>query len=279
MVALNSDLQVHGVLAHFWTGKHNPLPTFHRHNEIELGFYIGPQLEHTIAGRNVQIPPNTFFMFWGGFSHRIDLWEPCDIWTLAIPLTEFLSWTIPHETFVHRLLHGALFSEPDPARAPFDEDAMRRWFADLHGGEHGEQRQELVLLEVQARVRRLAASLGDHTATTITGRGAPGRVAAMLQFVAEHYREDLSIADIAAAAKTNPSHAMEVFKQSCGMSIMQYVNDQRVSHARRMLVTTDAKILDVAMESGFGSVSQFYSVFQQVCNQTPRDYARTHRGK
>jgi transcriptional regulator GlxA family with amidase domain len=58
---------------------------------------------------------------------------------------------------------------------------------------------------------------------------------------------------------------------------MQNVNDQRITHARRMLATSEAKVLDVAMASGFGSVSQFYNVFRQICGQTPRDYAMNHR--
>ena len=50
-----------------------------------------------------------------------------------------------------------------------------------------------------------------------------------------------------------------------------------MAHARRLLVTTDAKVLDIAMRAGFGSVSQFYNVFSQVTGQTPRQYARLHR--
>jgi AraC-like DNA-binding protein len=74
----------------------------------------------------------------------------------------------------------------------------------------------------------------------------------------------------------HPGYAMEVFKHSCGMSIMQYVNDQRVAHARRMLASSDAKVLDIAMEAGCGSVSQFYNVFRQMTGQTPRQFTRSH---
>ena len=50
-----------------------------------------------------------------------------------------------------------------------------------------------------------------------------------------------------------------------------------VAHARRLLATTDAKVLDIAMQAGFGSASQFYNVFHQVAGQTPRQYASLHR--
>jgi len=39
-----------------------------------------------------------------------------------------------------------------------------------------------------------------------------------------------------------------------------------------MLATTDAKMIDVAMDSGFGSVSQFHALFKIRCGCTPRAY-------
>jgi transcriptional regulator GlxA family with amidase domain len=53
---------------------------------------------------------------------------------------------------------------------------------------------------------------------------------------------------------------------------MEYVTQYRLSHAQRLLATTDLKILDVALASGFGSASRFYQVFMAMCGLTPRDY-------
>lgn len=245
-------------------------------------------MAYTLAGRAVSIPPRRLCVFWGGFSHRIAQWERGDIWSLSIPLTLFLSWSLPRESFVFPLLHGELLHEAAPSRWESDLDLMQRWDFDLASGVAATRQkrqavrevlelQEVLLLEVQARLRRLALEAGN-SAGMPQPVVEPVRVARMLQFIAEHYREDeLSVSDIAAAAQTNPSYAMELFKESCGVSMMLYVNDQRVAHARRLLATTDLKTLDVAMDAGFGSLSQFHNVFRRVCGQTPREYARAHR--
>lgn len=271
-----SDFQIHGLLAHRWRGRQSSLTTFHRHNEVELNLLARGSRSYTIAGRTVSIRPRTMCLFWGGFPHRIAVWKNGDIWSLSIPLTVFLSWPLSRETFVYPLLHGELLYEADPSRWRHDQELMRRWHADLGAGATFEQ-QEVLLLEVQARLRRLAMESGHIRAVSEHGV-EPARVAKMLQFIAEHYAETgLTVREIAQAAQTNPSYAMESFKESCGVSMMRYVNDQRVAHARRLLATTDAKILDVAMAAGFGSLSQFHNVFIRVCSQTPREYARAHR--
>jgi len=69
-------------------------------------------------------------------------------------------------------------------------------------------------------------------------------------------------------------HADNSFHKACGISLMRYVNRQRVTHAQYLLASTDKKIIDVAMDSGFGSVSQFHHVFRGIAGASPREYAR-----
>jgi AraC-like DNA-binding protein len=44
-----------------------------------------------------------------------------------------------------------------------------------------------------------------------------------------------------------------------------------------MLVTSDAKVLKVAMEAGFGSLSRFNVAFRSLCGCSPREYRAIHR--
>lgn len=274
MLNLPADFQKHGMLAHHWTRPENPNENFHRHNEVELNLLCSGKMSQMIAGRTTPIPPRRLCVFWAGFSHRIVDWEPGEVWSQSVPLTDFLEWSLPQENFVHRLLHGDVLIEADENRWIYDLDMMQRWHADLHSS-HAVERQQIVLLEIRARLTRLAGST-DRATNSNEPRIEPGRMDQMLLFIARNYQEDLSVASIAESAGLTASYAMELFKQSTGMSIMQYVNDQRLSHARRMLATSNSKILDVAMQSGFGSASQFYNVFRKTCGETPRHYAKVN---
>ncbi len=268
-----SDFQVHGLFAHHWRAAQNSLPVFHRHNEIELNFLARGKLVYTIAGRTIPLPLRKLSLFWAGFSHRISAWQPrSEIWALSLPLTTFLTWNLPGKNFVHPLLHGELLHESCSGLARVDLAAMHRWYDDLHTA--NTPHREALLLEIHARLLRMATAVGTapaHTGSDIE----PARVDKMLQYAAAHYRDpDLSIHAIARHAGTNATYAMELFKKTCGVSLMQYVNDQRVTHAQRLLVTTQSKILDIAMDAGFGSLSQFHDVFRRVTGKTPREYAR-----
>jgi transcriptional regulator GlxA family with amidase domain len=52
----------------------------------------------------------------------------------------------------------------------------------------------------------------------------------------------------------------------------------RVSHAQRLLITTNQKITDIALESGFGSVAPFYAAFEKFGGgKTPTAFRQAHR--
>lgn len=54
-----------------------------------------------------------------------------------------------------------------------------------------------------------------------------------------------------------------------GISFHEYVTEKKMQHALFLLKTTDHKVIDVALESGFNSVSGFYSAFQKRFGTTP----------
>ena len=269
----SDHLENRGLHAHQHCGDANALGHFHRHNEIEINFLTHGKMVYNLGARVVPLPARALSVFWGGFSHRGVEWEPgSEILVSCIPLDMFLAWGLPREAFVHPLLHGEILCEPEPAAGDGDETSMRRWHADIRGSRL--LRREASLLEIRARLLRLADSANG---ARVRFDAAPGCVGKMLQCVAAHYNDPgLSVARIAEHAGVHPNYAMEVFKKTCGVSLMRYVSRQRVAHAQRLLGTTGAKVLDVAMEAGFGSISQFYHVFQTVIGSAPREYAKAH---
>jgi len=65
---------------------------------------------------------------------------------------------------------------------------------------------------------------------------------------------------------------MRLFRRSCGITLLDYVNMHRIWNAQRLLTTTTMKVNEVAKESGFSSPVRFYAVFRKIVGQTPRDY-------
>lgn len=147
------------------------------------------------------------------------------------------------------------------------------------------ERQRIVLLEMEALLRRTAATLPPYRRTPRPRRGrlpdAAGlnKAEQMAYFVALHYNRALSMSEIARAVRLHPNYAMTLFKTVFGTTLGDYVTHHRVSHAQRLLVSTDQKILAVALELGFGSVSRFNAALRRACGQSPRQYRAAHRGE
>ena len=130
------------------------------------------------------------------------------------------------------------------------------------------------LLEVEARLRRIGQPLPSHPSlpTQQMMTRLPRSVEAMIGFITEHYREPLQLGQIAQAVGLHPGYATDLFRTTLGITIMDYLAQQRVAHTQRLLATTDQTVLSVAMEAGFTSVSRFYATFQKITGLSPRAY-------
>jgi len=270
--------RVHQLFAFHYKGRDNRLPDFHFHNEMEINFLSRGEVVYNYGGRAASLPQRKLALFWGGVSHRFESWKPgSEIWSVHIPLGLFLSWGLPNE-FVHQMLRGGFIHTPDPASARADAEAVRRWHADTQEapGEDSSPRLAALLLELQARVVRLA--FDSQKTPAATHDGAPNsNINRMLREIANHFRDPgLDIARIARHTGLTPNHANAIFRKACGTTLMRYVNQQRVHHAQCLIAAGGAKVLDIALEAGFGSASQFYHVFREVTGASPREHMRTH---
>ena len=70
---------------------------------------------------------------------------------------------------------------------------------------------------------------------------------------------------------------MGAFKKSLGQSIVSYLNQLRLHHAKVALIDNNEKVITIALDSGFGSLSRFYEVFIADTGKTPQQFRRDHK--
>lgn len=103
------------------------------------------------------------------------------------------------------------------------------------------------------------------------------RTNAALRFIDRSYRESISIADIAAAAYMSSSHISRVFKRETGMTINEYLNMRRITHAKN-LIMEGKKATAVYLDCGFSDYSTFYRNFTRFVGMTPEAFRRSQDG-
>ena len=96
----------------------------------------------------------------------------------------------------------------------------------------------------------------------------------VLQYIAENFREELTIEQLAGLAHLSKSYFMGLFKSSAGVSAIEYINQLRVRYACEALRATEKTIAETAYECGFRNLSNFNKQFRRIVGCTPNEYRR-----
>jgi len=238
----------------------------HSHTEIEINLLLEGEIVYAHRDRMVRLEPGRFAIFWAAIPHQlVERPAACDFCIFTIPLETFLGWKLP-PPFVQDLLAGEMIVEADASNAALDALMLPRWFAELRAAAD----PTVVLKEMEARLWRLAQ--GHTAAAAVSQRSEPhSAIEKMAHYIVAHYQTPLTVEEVAGAVGLHPNYATTSFKRTFGMTLWEYTLQYRVTQAQRLLVTTDASVLDVAMQSGFGSLSSFYTAFRRFTGRTPKD--------
>ncbi len=102
----------------------------------------------------------------------------------------------------------------------------------------------------------------------------PAWVTEAAAYIAAHYKEPLSIADVAEHFFLSTDHFTRRFKKYTGRTPKEYLTLCRVDEAALLLRGTLLSMVDIASRTGFTSQSRFAEVFRQVYGLSPTDYRK-----
>lgn len=98
-------------------------------------------------------------------------------------------------------------------------------------------------------------------------------------YIETHYAEELSLQVLADHVHMNPYYFSAFFKKNAGENFKSYLNNVRLKHAVALLLSTDKKNIEIAMETGFSDARSFSDIFQRTYHETPAEYRRRIRKK
>ena len=101
----------------------------------------------------------------------------------------------------------------------------------------------------------------------------------ILIYISQHFREELTLAMVARVFGYHPSYLSRIFRQKFGISFGKYLTMLRLREAVLLLRTEKMNVTECAMESGFGSMRNFYRAFREEFGCTPKEYFDTERKK
>lgn len=97
-------------------------------------------------------------------------------------------------------------------------------------------------------------------------------------YVAQHYVENITVADMASAASVSSSYLIRLFKRSLGTTPYNYLLRFRITKARELLDETNKPVVQIAHDVGFSNESNFSFRFSKMVGQSPRAYRTANVG-
>lgn len=145
----------------------------------------------------------------------------------------------------------------------------------LKAGVPGKSQRMLALTQLMAA--HIVEKYTDAAAESTAYRGGlPIRQLRKVEdYIAEHLAEEISVEQLAELVELSPSHFAHVFKETTGMSPLQFVTRQRVTQAQQMIRETSRSLIEVGLEVGYSSPSHFAQVFRRVVGVTPTDFRKS----
>ncbi len=99
----------------------------------------------------------------------------------------------------------------------------------------------------------------------------------VLHMVRKDYSKNFKLGDIAKEIGLNESYLSRLFKKQMGMNFSDYLNQVRLSYAKKMILKQEYPIYEIAAKVGYNSESYFSRIFKQYEGITPKQYMANHK--
>jgi len=98
----------------------------------------------------------------------------------------------------------------------------------------------------------------------------------VLSYVEAHCQERVTLDEVARVVHLSPSRVRHLFRDVSGVGFKEYATRVRLAEAKRLLLSSDLSVAEVAHSVGYTNVHQFYTVFQRYFEQLPAEYRRCY---
>ena len=91
------------------------------------------------------------------------------------------------------------------------------------------------------------------------------------QYMLEHFTENLRIEDVANRVYLSPAYFSRMFKNKLGVTYSDYIKEQRMALAYRLLENTQLRVIDISQETGYQDTKYFAQLFRERYGKLPSE--------
>ena len=178
---------------------------------------------------------------------------------------------VPDYQFIYQLLQKSQYGIRFYDKELFEE--LRQRFQEIDRYEYTHRIIGLFrILELLSTCKSTKLMSATAYSSTNFAVEANEPVSKIYTYLFNHYKEKITLREIADYVKQNPSALCRYFRQRTDKSIFQCLAEIRVEHACKLLSYSNLSVSQIAYESGYGNVPYFIKQFESITRQTPKEY-------
>jgi len=223
----------------------------HCQKSFELVYVEQGQLEAEICGRTHAVPAGCCVMI-----------LPFQVHSFRTPVSSQITIAIFSADFIpdfYESVKNRALADPVAPFLPDERDVLCR--------------SERIYGRKAVLYRRCAA-MEQNGFCDVSNRMDAALATRILSYLQDHYREDISLGQMAAHLGYSYHYLSGCFKKCLGSSFSEYINIFRAEDAARLLVSTSLPLTEVASLAGFSTIRNFNLVFRKQFHLSPRLYRK-----
>ncbi len=104
------------------------------------------------------------------------------------------------------------------------------------------------------------------------GSSFHSQISSALNYMQEHFTQDLYLEDVAKAVYLSPGYLCRIFKSETGYSFKEYLHKLRIEKAQQLIRETDHKYYEIAELVGYKNYKYFSSYFSKITGCSAKEY-------
>ena len=237
----------------------------HWHTYYEIVLYLNCRGKCILNGENYEIKGDCIYFLTPQDFHKINTEYNENSQSVIISFSEK---SIENST-LYKLFSGPriLYDVPDELSKKIIEMHSRFNGKGLYFKEYLKSLLNCILLDIASDSNEIAGN-SEHLSPAIHS---------IITYMHQTPNSGISLKDAAKKVGLTPTYFSSLFHSEVGQSFMSYKSGIQLAYSKRLLEETELSVLEVALECGYGSVSQFHRAFKNLTGITPKEYRNTKR--
>ncbi len=142
------------------------------------------------------------------------------------------------------------------------------------------QEERISTLEIQSLIQYIIARIIDEKEIDISEDNHQiNRLLPALDFINQHYRERISLSQLADKCHYSPNYFNRLFRSTLNIPPLKYIQQRRIEDASRLLSYSSKPIKEIACEVGYDDPAYFSRIFHQTYQISPGGFRIRNRRK